>query len=654
MNLKKTLAVFLSAVIVACSFAACSAKETEKKVADTTAVTQTTTEAVTVQVEDKEEIVSFTAKDRAENTLTLVPIFDKDAVTVIAGYITGVTDKSKKALTAKEYKLLNSVVSASGTGKKITLDFNKDKSLIAVETYSDAKGNFNAIKDIKDLNKNKNKEEFLRLVKVKDNHGIEHYVVKYEVVKIEKDKKGNTVIKTKDGKTESAKKVDSKNKEAKEKVNETKDKNEDTSKKNKTTNNANSEKPTGGSETPTDPTQNDEQNGNKIVLKKNRQASSSADGVKTETGLVEITAAGDYTITSETDVWHGQIVLRLPNTESAELRFEDVTIENDSKNIIQIIDTSIDIDRGFLEQEASADSTADDYIEAISENDSAPDVSLSFPTGTKSKFTTAANGNTGVIYNESKLTIKGNGAVSVNAERNSNNCICSTKSITIKNVDLSLSTAAHDVTSSTRIGSKGIYSYNKVNVESGRLTVRSNGDSVRCSRFNLYDGTVDIKSSACDGIDADNSIVISGGRISAIALQKSSFKVRRVNNTEKGVKDGIRDGKGDTFEINGGTVTGESKKVSTVQSGSKQPNITARIVKKNAGTADAANESKTPAVIMINSLNQKTDNKCTKFLYSSSSVKKGTQYTATANGVSAKVNWSGNVGSARIVSSTGR
>lgn len=659
MNLKKILAVLLSAVMIASCLAACSAKEPVKEdISETKAVDQTTTEAITVEVEDKEEIVSFTAKDSQENTLTLVPIFDKDAVTVVAGYITAVSDKNKKALTAKEYKLLNSVISASGTGKKITLDLNKDKSLVPVETYSDSKGNFNAIKDIKDLNKNKKTDEFLRLVKVKDNHGIEHYVVKYEVVTVEKDKKGNTVVKTKDGKTQTSKKVDSDNKEAKNKVEDTKKKNEETSKQNKTTTSTTKE-----GENPTDkkedestqPTTNVQDEGNKIVLKKNRQASSSAKGVSIETGKVEITAPGDYVITSDTDVWHGQIVLKLANTESAELRFEDVNIENDSKNIIQIFDTNIDIDRSFLEQEASADSTADDYIEAISENDSAPDVSLSFPTGTKSSFSTGANANTGVIYNESKLTIKGNGSAEVEAKTNNNNCICSTKSITIKNVSLSLITAGHNVADSmNRVGKKGIYSYNKVNVESGKLTIKSNGDGIRCSRFNLTGGTVDIKSSSCDGIDADNSIVLDAGTIEIIALEKSSYKVRRVNNTEKGLPDGIRKGKGDTFEINGGTVTGESKKVSTVQSSSSQPSVTVRLVKKNANTADAANESKVPAVIAISSLSKKSANKCTKYLYSSSSVRKGTQYAVTANGATAKVTWSGNVGTARIVSSTGR
>ena len=114
------------------------------------------------------------------------------------------------------------------------------------------------------------------------------------------------------------------------------------------------------------------------------------------------------------------------------INLENVKISNTSRNIIQIIDTSIVTDRSFLEAEAVVGTTADDDIEEVSDMVSAPDVSLTFPTGTQSTFTTSGNGVTGVVYNESKLTIKGNGKATISATKNANNAICSTKSIKIK------------------------------------------------------------------------------------------------------------------------------------------------------------------------------------------------------------------------------
>ena len=46
---------------------------------------------------------------------------------------------------------------------------------------------------------------------------------------------------------------------------------------------------------------------------------------------------------------------------------------------------------------------------------SAPNVSLTFPTGTSSSFESSANVKTGVIYNESKLEIKGKKVIVISA-----------------------------------------------------------------------------------------------------------------------------------------------------------------------------------------------------------------------------------------------
>lgn len=654
---KKIICAVLSAAMLASVLTACSSKQVESTTTAAAIQEEESTAPETQPVTEAEkEIISFTDTDKDANTLTLVPIFDKDEKTVAAGYIISAKDKKGKALDAKKYSLLNKVVSASGKDDKITLDKDKDKNLIQFEAYSDLSGTLAAIKDKKDVNKNKNSDEFLKLSSKTDNNKVKHYVIDYTSVKISKE--SNKYFMT-DGKNKTeVKKVDSSNTAVIKKVNkEIKEnkKNKEAAKKAKKT-----------TAKPTQATTEESHNYIDIVLEKNRKVSCSSPNVSQTTGEVQINKGGYYRITSGSGVgeWHGQIILRLKNTEECEVRFENVKITNNTKNIIQILDTSIKSSRSFLEAEASADQAADDEIKEVADNNKAPNVSLSFPTGTSSCFETQASSYTGVIYNESKLTIKGNGKASIVSKRNANNCICSTKSITVKNVSLSLETAQNTNPSSlasAQGGAKGIFSYSKVNVESGSLNIRSNGDAIRCDSFYSTGGTTDIKSSACDAIDADDAIVISAGNVTAVATEKSSFKVRRVNNSENpAIPDskGIRKGRGDTFEINGGTVVGESKKISTVQTSSKQPSITCRIVKKNAGNSDlAANESKIPQIISIESL-KASRNECTKFLYSSSAVKKGTLYTVNAKKSTPKKmtkdDWKGTVGTVRIESSQNR
>lgn len=400
-----------------------------------------------------------------------------------------------------------------------------------------------------------------------------------------------------------------------------------------------------------------------IVLKKNRQAVCASPNVSMATGEVYIEKGGDYVVTTETDDWHGQIIIKLDNTDSCEVRFEGSgKISNDSKNIIQIIDNSIKTDRTFLEAEQVEGTAADDEIKAVAENDKAPNVDLSFPTGSNWTFESNSNSYTGIVYNESKLTFKGNGKANINV-KNNNNCICSTKSISMKNLALTLTTKANDTATAIAKGTgsaKGIFSYSKVNVESGTLDIKSNGDAIRCDEFNVTGGTVRLESSACDGVDADDKILISGGTVTCIGLNKHSFKVRRVNNTENGLQKGtVRAGKGDGFYINGGTVIGESKKISSLdrqfqsdKKDSSQPNITCKIVKENKGSTE---ESKTRSKIKIENL-KTSSNECVKYLFSSSSVKKGTEYKVILEkgNKAGNVGWSGNFGSVSIKSSTNK
>ncbi len=381
-------------------------------------------------------------------------------------------------------------------------------------------------------------------------------------------------------------------------------------------------------------------------------------GLETQ-GTVYIEKGGDYIITSSTDTWHGQIVIRLANTESANIKIENVNITSQKANVIKILDKNITSERSFIEADVSSgtaggdtDNALRDEMKNVSKNEKAPNVDLSFPTGTSSSFSTGANSLSGVIYNESKLTIKGNGSVNISATTNRNNAICSTKSITFKNVTANLSTAANNSLSALS-SARGIFTFSKVYVESGTLNVSSNGDGIRCEEFSSIGGTSNIASSAADGIDADDAINITGGNVTVRGLEKSCFKVRRINNQEKidagdktiKANDGVTKPT-HTFKIDGGTVAALGKNITTVQSASKQASITCRSV-KSAGSEEAKKAIK--FTIKGTGVNVTSTSECIKFLYSSPSVDSTKDYTVSSSGYSSqKVTFSGTVGDVRI------
>ncbi len=407
-----------------------------------------------------------------------------------------------------------------------------------------------------------------------------------------------------------------------------------------------------------------------ITLQRNGNASCQSEKVSINSsgyGTVTINSPGDYIIKSDVDVWHGQIIVKLKNTENADIRLENVNIATQNANAIQIIDSSIDSNRSFIEADVSSgnagagdtDNTLQDAMKEVAKQSKAPNVSLSFPTGTSSSFSTVSNNISGVLYNESKLTIKGNGKVTFESKKNRNNAIASTKSVSFKNVDATLMTPANESTSALS-SARGIFCYSKVNVESGSLTIKSNGDAIRCEEFNSADGTTNIKSSASDGIDADDAINITGGKVTVEALQKSCLKVRRVNNQEKlnegktGVKanDGIN--KPDhTFKIDGGTVVAMGKNITTLksvksgQTTSKQASIVCKSVKAKGSEAakKAINFS-----IKGSGVNASSGAKCIKYLYSSPSVDSSKEYTVSSSGYSdEKVVFTGEAGVAKII-----
>lgn len=632
MNLKKATVIILAAGMIGASFVACSQNtngEAQKAAATSAAVAAKEQSEETTQPQT--EIESKVVTDKNGET------------TVVTQVVTKKTDSTKVAYSNK----VQATSSASGNANKTNAKGKKSANVTTVKNGSTQNAKTLANGE-NSATKGNGNEATKGVTKVSNGKSSKHSA---------------------DNATKSAN-DSSKGKEATKSVTKISDDKETTK---------SSAKASGGNETKkatttTKPSTTKahattEAKETVITLQKNGNASCQSEKVSINSsgyGTVTINSPGDYIIKSDVDVWHGQIIVKLKNTENADIRLENVNIATQNANAIQIIDSSIDSNRSFIEADVSsgnagagdADNTLQDAMKEVAKQSKAPNVSLSFPTGTSSSFSTVSNNISGVLYNESKLTIKGNGKVTFESKKNRNNAIASTKSVSFKNVDATLITPANESTSALS-SARGIFCYSKVNVESGNLTIKSNGDGIRCEEFNSADGTTNIKSSASDGIDADDAINITGGKVTVEALQKSCLKVRRVNNQEKlnegktGVKsdDGIN--KPDhTFKIDGGTVVAMGKNITTLksvksgQTTSKQASIVCKSVKANG-----SEEAKKAINFSIkgSGVNASSGAKCIKYLYSSPSVDSSKEYTVSSSGYSAeKVVFTGKAGVAKI------
>lgn len=639
MKLKKISAVVLS-ILLCVSLASCSGLDA--KVSEKLDVTQ-----IGEEQQQSEEILheKIELADSDNNKLIVVPVFDKDGVTVIGGYVESAVDSQGNALEASAFELIGQVIALSkNEAGNVVILYDENNSIVLMHALFDEEGNIIALLDVTDVDKDGDKEEYFQVlsqIDIQDN-----LFIKLDTdengnlinVTVEQEEDGTTAVVQQDGK----------------KVTVVQDK----------PNSSSTSNTSSGNEA------NASVRENHIILGKNSTAKTTAkSGVSISEGLVKITEAKNYVVTSDTNEWHGRIVVTLPNTAECEIRFENVNISYNKGNILQIQDSSIETERTFLETEVEATDSMDDAIKQIAESNMAPNVDLVFPTGTSSTFHSTANSYTGVIYNESKLTLKGNGSLTVESRTNADNCLCSTKSVTIKNLTLDMTTAANTSTHKLAAASgsaKGIFSYGKVTIESGNVNIKTNGDAIRCDDFYCKGGVASIVSSACDAIDTDDRIHISGGNITCVALEKSSFKVRRVNNTVNGVADTnlkvrldennqIRD----YFKITAGTVVGESKKLTEVTI-ADQANILAKIKKSTStsstdGAISADDSSRRQIITIKNSsgaLVKASQNKCTKFLYSSYALSENEEYTAVGDSTTtpAAVDWDTKIGEAKIKS----
>ena len=637
MKLKKISAVVLS-ILLCISLASCSGLDAT--VSEKLDVTQIDNEQQSEEIlHEKIEIA-----DNNNNKLTVVPVFDKDGVTVIGGYVESAVDMQGNSLEASAFDLIGQVIALSkNDAGDIVILYDESSNVITMHALFDEEDNIVALLDVTDVDKDGDKAEYFQVlsqIDIQDNL----------FIKLDTDENGNLInvtVEQEDDGTTAVVQQDGK------KVTVVQDK----------PNSSSTSNTSSGNEA------NASVRENHIILGKNSTAKTTAkSGVSISEGLVKITEAKNYVVTSDTKEWHGRIVVTLPNTAECEIRFENVNISYNKGNILQIQDSSIETERTFLETEVEATDSMDDAIKQIAESNMAPNVDLVFPTGTSSTFHSTANSYTGVIYNESKLTLKGNGSLTVESRTNADNCLCSTKSVTIKNLTLDMTTAANTSTHKLAAASgsaKGIFSYGKVTIESGNVSIKTNGDAIRCDDFYCKGGVASIVSSACDAIDTDDRIHISGGNITCIALEKSAYKVRRVNNTVNGVVDAklkIRYENGqmiDYFKVTSGTVIGESKKMTEVTI-ADQANILAKIKKSTStsstdGAISADDSSRRQIITIKNSsgaLVKASQNKCTKFLYSSYALSENEEYTAVGDSTTtpAEVDWDTKIGEAKIKS----
>lgn len=585
MKTKKITAILLSLVLMCTSFSACSSGKSDETAATTTKVVEVTDKDDDVKVnaeEEKDTTIELT--DKEGNILTVVPIFNSDGVTVIAGYIEAAKDKSGKELTQKEYPYIKTVAAVDivKTDDDTSYDFkySADNKFITMTALSDDKGYIIAIQDAIDIDGDKDTKEYFKVVTKLDSSS-------NLFIKLDKDDKGNLInvnVQTDSDKktvtvtdstgkkitatdTKQAKNLtevveeDKKEKEENKNNNSNQDNN-----KNQDTGNNQSGNQDDKKDDPTTPSNADPTvEYTAIVLKDNGKVSCDADNVTINGNLatggteIIINGAGEYSkyyVTSETGTFLGKIEFRFSVGEDVEVKFNNVNISSENKTAVKFTNVDSEVDKEVDGEETGVGGTTGSDVETA-----VPEVELSF-TGANS-FKANGSGKNGTIYSECRLAIKGHGSAEIDGG-DSLSGICSTESITIKNSTLAITSRAK----------QGISCDKKVTVNTGTsIDIESTGDGIHCNKFVFNgsadgesDSTIKIRSmnsvSCADGIDSDEQIIINGGTLDVVALTtgKYALKCRKVI---KGKPNGI-------FTINGGTVTSAGNQNTPLQNGSQK------------------------------------------------------------------------------------
>ncbi|MCH5321025.1 MAG: carbohydrate-binding domain-containing protein [Eubacterium sp.] len=589
MKIKKIIAILLSVSFVCSVLTACSSKKVDEAAA-------TTTTTKVVEVTDKDDDVKVAVEDEGDgtieltdksgNVLTIVPVYNCDGVTIIAGYIESAKDKNGKALTEKEYEYIKTVIALDvDKENNITLRYSADNKLVTMTALCDKNGYIIALQDSIDIDKDKDTEEYFKVSTKLDSQ-------KNLFIKLEKDDKGKlinvTVEKSADKKTttvvdETGKKTtatDSKSSVNLTVIVEDANKNNNSNSGGNNTNSVQNQNQSGnnngnnnggnnggnsGDNTPSEPEK--ELDYIPIILKDNGKVACSASNVTVNEASalnggteVIINGAGEfskYYVTSETNIFTGQLEFRFSVDENVEVKVYNVSISTQKKTAIKF--TNVDSEK---EKEADSEESGVGGNTGSSAVTAAPSVEFSI-TGTNS-FKANGSGKNGTIYSECRLAIKGHGSADIDGGQNLSG-ICSTESMTIKNATL-------NITSNTK---QGISCDKKVTIGAGvTLNTNTKGDGIHCNKFefngakteNAPESKITIKSlydtNCADGIDSDEQILITGGTLNVVALTdgKYALKVRKVlKNNPNGI-----------FKINGGTVTASGAQNTPLQNGAQK------------------------------------------------------------------------------------
>lgn len=603
MNIKKTTAILLSAVLLGASLTACSQKNTDDASATTAAPVVEVTDAddsIVVAVDENED-ATIAVTDSDGNVLTLVPIYNTDGATVIAGYVEAAKDSNGNELTQENFSYIKGVVvlniDTANDEYKYTLKYTSDGKIETIKAISDSNAYIIAIQDTLDIDNDKdvteyfkvttkldaNKNLFIKLDK-DDNNKLVNVTVEEE--KDTSTGKANvTVVDSSGNKTSATVSTDAKNlsdvvKEEKDKQN-----NHQSPSQNQQPPTQN---PSGGNNTGTNsgstggeaPVVKEERTD--IVLLNNGKVSCSASNVTMNEGSalnggteIIVNGAGDYSkyyVTSQTGTFIGKIEFRFSVGEDVEVKFYNVNISSANKTAVKFTNVDSEVSKETDGEETGVGGNTGSSIITPS-----PKVEMSI-TGNNS-FKANGSGTNGTIYSECKLGVKGRGYAEIDGGQALSG-ICSTESITIKNATL-------DIVSRAK---QGISCDKKVTVEEGAtLNIESRGDGIHSNKFEFFGSAIEgskeskitIRSmdnvNSADGIDSDEQIIIDGGVLDIISntAGKYGLKVRKVI---KGNPTGV-------FVINGGTVKA-SGGLNTVPQDGGQKAVIVNAVKAAVFTVD--------------------------------------------------------------------
>lgn len=621
----KFISIIMAIVLICSVFASCSKKEVSEPVSDVVEVTDAddnTTAEIDVEAQTTLELT-----DADGNVLTLIPVYNSDGVTVIAGYVESAKDKDGNALDEKAYSYIKLVIALElDAENNYKIKYDESNKIVTLTAISDKDGYIIAIQDSIDIDGDKDTNEYFKVVtKIDSANNV--------FIKLDKDEKGNLINVTVKDKENGDKEVTAPDGTTTEGTDS-----QDAERPGGTPQGGGSGGGSGsgsGEDSDDKPQDGDEDDGRlkpgddgkiriDVVLKKGgtvecndpqvvSNTTSAAEGVKEytlEAGQRYNDFDYRYVVTSETDVFTGKLVFNFTIDEDIKVKFQDVNISSNGKTAVKFVDIDKENQKGSDGESAGDDNT--DVGSAI--EGAAPKVELSF-VGNNS-FRASGSGSNGTIYSECKLAIMGNGSATINGGANLSG-ICSTESISIKNTTL-------DIRSDAK---QGISCDKKVDIkDNATININSTGDGIHCNKFELNgNSTVKIASidsvNCADGIDANDYILINNGKLDVTALtqRKYALKVRKVI---KGKPNG-------RFEINGGTVTSSGYMYSSLTS-CAQPTI----------VVNPTFNRLRPAKYTVGSVSSAENTMC--FICSPSSE----STVKNSSNVSKNVTWSGNIGTA--------